>query len=853
MGDVTAILLNCMSTDPLVRDPAVAQTQQAQEQDLAGFLLALVGEIRDETKPSNSRQMASILLKNSVALKLRDEKAREKLEQKWRAIPAAVRTQVKGEVLSTLSSPNKEVRYVVALVIANLARIELPCGEWDDLLTLLVGAVDSGNDQHMEAALTTLGYICEEANVNESLEGILCHQSLAILTAIVKGMEWANDDVKYYATNALCNSLEFVQGTMDVDEQRDYLLGVVCANCQAPTEQVRMKAMECLCKIARLYYEKLPRYIETIFTITTRAVHNDVESVGLQALQFWSAICEVERELKEESSNGLNFAQQAKGVLMEIITEFLLKQVEGQGEDDWNLSIASTKLLQDLAECIGNEIVAPTMDFVYRLIDSANWREREAACMAFGCILLGPDPKMMETAVAQAVPGLLQYMGDPHPLVADTAAWVTSLVALQFVDCLIVRETLQRLLDTVGQLLRGSCTAADRGCSIIHNIGLNFEEEEDLQTYALSPYFEDLCSAIMATLDREDITDNLRKTAQETLNVLLGSAANDCFPTLRRLIPEILRRLQATIQAYQEASSRTSVTRHQGLLCGSLNYICAKLGNEVNQMAADIIGVLVPVFQCQTDSVETEELLFVGALAQAMGPNFASYMDAVAPYLSIGMQQKNDFETFSVSIGAIGDIVSAIKDKIGPWCDGIMTQLTNTVRDPATDRDLHAGILGCMGDIALNIRSNFGSYLNVVMTIYREMDQQAKTLLSSTDPDDQEYVYGVWTAMCQSFSGISQGFKEDLAQLAPYIEFMVEFCASIGTHIKDDDECLRACIGAIGDMANVAANAGYINEARGLLLDQRILAMINHASRSTDDETKDQCTWTMNELQAFQS
>ena len=62
---------------------------------------------------------------------------------------------------------------------------------------------------------------------------------------------------------------------------------------------MRETAFECLVKIAANYYEKLPAYMQDIFTLTHRAAKEDEEDVGKQAVEFWCTICEEELDLQE--------------------------------------------------------------------------------------------------------------------------------------------------------------------------------------------------------------------------------------------------------------------------------------------------------------------------------------------------------------------------------------------------------------------------------------------------------------------------------------------------------------------------------------------------------------------------
>ena len=74
---------------------------------------------------------------------------------------------------------------------------------------------------------------------------------------------------------------------------------VICEGTIAPDARVRETAFECLVKIAANYYEKLPAYMQDIFTLTHRAAKEDEEDVGKQAVEFWCTICEEELDLQE--------------------------------------------------------------------------------------------------------------------------------------------------------------------------------------------------------------------------------------------------------------------------------------------------------------------------------------------------------------------------------------------------------------------------------------------------------------------------------------------------------------------------------------------------------------------------
>eukprot|EP00331_Platyophrya_macrostoma_P004748 CAMPEP_0176413696 /NCGR_PEP_ID=MMETSP0127-20121128/4846_1 /TAXON_ID=938130 /ORGANISM="Platyophrya macrostoma, Strain WH" /LENGTH=861 /DNA_ID=CAMNT_0017793513 /DNA_START=49 /DNA_END=2630 /DNA_ORIENTATION=+ len=859
---VTDIMVALGSTDPQVRNPAEAMVNQAKESDLAGFLVALIHELRDESKPSQARQMAGVVLKNSVALHLRDVEAREALEKKWTMLPATVRSTVKSEVLATLGSSSREVRQIAANIIGNLSRIELPANEWPELITTLVGAAQSENELHTEAALTALGYICEEASEYESVEQYLAQFSTPILSAVGSGMNKANEDIKYYATNALCNSMEFIHANMNQQEQRDYLVKIVCTaatTCQS--DRTREKAMECLVKVADLYYDTLPAYIVELHSITTNAIFNDKESVALQALLFWTSICETEHDLVDngEEEKCLGFAARGGGELCDLCLKCLVRQEEGQTEEDWNLSIAGGKLLQALAACIGNNIQSFVMPFVYANINSNNWRQCEGALMAFGCILSGPSAESIQDTVAQAIPGLLQYVRHSHELVADTSGWVLGVVCELFPDVFLdVPTNLQQLLNIIGPMISAGTEMSKRACTCVHNLALAYEDEEDQTSNELSPYYTDIVRALLTAIDNQSV-QRLQEVAQETLNVVVDAAAADCFQVLlHNVVPEIHRRLGALLQ--QRMSTKNATTQDDidhliGLMCGALGGVAKKLGINMLQHVPATVDLMEGVFRQQTDTVQSEALIVVGALAQAVQGNFAQFVPRVMPYIVMALQMVDQEDLCHAAAGTLGDCATALQEHFAPYAESPLVCIRDSLTNPNVDRDVKCSLLGCLGDVALSIGAQgFLPYLATFAQIVGTMYEESKKINFKGDYDSEEYVMGLWESISSFYTGLCQCFNTDVRALTPYLQsilvFALEVCHAVPKN--DFEDVLAGAIGVIGDLANILAGADQDLRMNGKnsLLTTQVREIIREALRRKSETISDQAKWAGKQLTA---
>ncbi|KAI3815696.1 hypothetical protein L1987_15375 [Smallanthus sonchifolius] len=151
-----------------------------------------------------------------------------------------------------------------------------------------------------------------------------------------------SNDVKLAATRASYNALSFAQVNFSNDMEQDYIMKVVCEATLSPELKIRQAAFECLVSISSSYYEKIAPYMQDIFNITAKAVKEDEEPVALQAIEFWSSICDEEIDILDDYGGDLTgdsdipffyFIKQALPALVPMLLETLLKQEENQDQD----------------------------------------------------------------------------------------------------------------------------------------------------------------------------------------------------------------------------------------------------------------------------------------------------------------------------------------------------------------------------------------------------------------------------------------------------------------------------------------------------------------------------------------
>ena len=773
--------------------------------------------------------MAGLILKN--ALDARDETVKADKQEKWVTMDANIRNTVKGCVWNQLGSPVQEIRHTCAQVIAKIAGAEMPKALWPSLVTDLQNNMATGDPGKRQSTLEALGYICEEIE-HEHLQEADVN---AMLTAIVQGMrkEEESNEIRLAATNALVNAMYFAEGNFEREQERNYIMQVTCEATVCADVRVRQAAFEVLVGAAENYYEKLQPYMTAIFDLTVKATKGDEESVALQAIEFWSAIADEEVCRQDDIADAgegnhqivyHRFVEQALPHLVPMLLETLTKQDEDEldeGDDVWNLAMAGGTCLGLVATCVQDAVVDHVMPFITGNIGSQEWRLREAATFAFGSILEGPDPDKLAPVAAQALPFLLNALNDPKTHVRDTTAWTIGRV-FEFVGEAqspvvnpgnldgILKILVEKLQDKPWSRVR----CATRSCASRRRARTTTMNRTPCAWRSRSTTFRASCRACCRRPERPDAEQSLRMECYESLNEIIRASTQQNAPITQQLVPMVLQKLETTLAALSQpglgAEAQEKIGEVQGLLCGTLQTIVQKLSGEdatkmmIIQFGDQIMQMLLRVLGARSATVHEEAMLCVGALAYATGDQFEKYMQALYPFIEVGLKNHEEYEVCNVTVGVVGDLCRALDAKILPFCDGIVYQLLQDLQSTALHRSVKPPILSCFGDIALAIGPAFEKYVGYVVP----MLQSAQQLSLQTPKDDEEmieYNNMLRNGIFEAYAGLLQGFKDDkskVEQLKSHAVYVLQFIAEVAKDRDRDEAVTRAMVGVMGDMAD---------------------------------------------------
>nr|XP_033332037.1 importin subunit beta-1 isoform X1 [Megalopta genalis] len=866
------VLERTVSSDKNQLEAAQDFLQQAAQTNLHAFMQQLSAVLVTAAATPVARMAAGLQLKNQLTSK--DPQLKYQYQQRWLAIPVEIREFIKKNILGALGTENNRPSSA-AQCVAYVAVAELPVGQWGNIIQLLVQNVanPSSTEIMKEATLEAIGYICQEIESD-----VLVPQSNQILTAIIHGMQGSSTshNVRFAATSALYNSLEFTKGNFEIERERNFIMEVVCEATQSLNTQIKVAALQCLVKIMSLYYQYMEPYMApALFPITLEAMKSDIDEVALQGIEFWSNVSDEEVDLsmeEGEASDGgrppvkvsRHYAKGALQFLVPVLMKKLTKQEEFDDEDDWNPSKAAGVCLMLLSSCCEEAIVPHVLPFVKDNIKSADWRYRDAALMAFGSVLGGLDPGTVKPLVEQAMPTLIELMYDGSVAVRDTAAWTFGRICDIIPEAVINETYLKPLLEALLNGLKAEPRVAANVCWAFTGLAeASYESAESSEhgdqpdTYCMSQYFDYIVQRLLETTDRPDGAQaNLRSAAYEALMEMVKNSPRDCYVTVQKTTMVILERLQQVLQMeshIQTHSDRAQYNDLQSLLCATLQSVLRKVTPEDAPQISDVIMMaLLSMFNsnsCKTEGVQEDALMAVSTLVEVLGEGFLKYMDPFKPYLVLGLKNHAEYQVCCTAVGLTGDICRALKNKMFPYCDEIMTLLLENLGNNTVHRSVKPQIFSVFGDVALSIGPEFKKYLDVVL---QTLAQASQATVDRSDYDMIDYLNELREGVLEAYTGIVQGLRGDGTNLCsdtavtlvePHVPFIIQFITSIAQDREHSEGNITASVGLLGDLV-IAFGAKLLP----IVETKPLTDLLEKAKRSRNQKTKALAMWASKEV-----
>lgn len=735
------------------------------------------------------------------------------------AVPPPAKAEIKNKLLATMQSTVTDIRHRAAEAVAQIAILELPTDSWKGIISQLSAAVttEANSDVLKEAALKALSEICYGGDQKR-----LADHSYDILLAIITGMQSRHLELQTVATKALRDAIEFSDKNFSNDEQRGSIMHLILEMTKSTSDEVRLNAFETIVVIASAFYEHLPGHMLELYDATLNAIRTDPsEEVVMQAVEFWSTICEVEIMIYKENEDAQaagdadiivchNFIQGAIGQLAEPLFDTLAKGDVDPDVEDWNVAAAGAACIALIASTLGNAVVDHFVGLVSANINNPDERKRDSSVLCFASILDGPSTEAIGQVIFEALPVLFERLADESYLVKHTTAWCLARIA-EF-HPFPIEGHLDGFLTALGNGLTAEASVAAKCADAIDCLSAHINSK-NRDASPLNPHLSTLFNALLVASDRTDSDKaSLRLSCYAAVRSLVYATPDSNIELTRSVINLFAPRLKDSI-------GTIASVEFQGELCGILS-ACTRRLNEVTleegqaspldqPLADSLMSLYIDLLNSRpgVSSVYQEVFMAAGTLANAVGPHFLNYMGHFADHLLLGLQQWNDADLCSQSLTLTTSLCFALQEEFKNYCEPILNTLSQHLAQPELKDELGPTIVATYADLVFVLGPEFYRFLSPVMDDLSKFQELAvKETSRMGDWAAIEHILAWRSSILSVYIMIVQHCAQDHNQVVQgYLPPMTRLLNAVSLDRRDDNVNRLAC-GLIFDIASNYTN-----------------------------------------------
>lgn len=483
--EISHILQAGLSSDMTTRGQAEKTIDQMATQNFSGFLKLCSQELSNETKFIKNRQLAATLIKNMLI-------HMPNYVGKWEQLPNSEKDEIKGNILSTLASQEKDIRKAAALVVAGkisvkigICKIELPMKSWPGIIDILVKNCSNENENYRLSSIITLGYISQEITVQD----LTSEEVDKILTGILQNLNSSSNhinsaELENTAIIALINYVSYAKKNFSIMSEKVIIMDAIYTNLNSNNVEMRVYAMQCLVEVTRCYYDYLDDQMAKILEVTVFHMERDQTKVGIQAYELWCSLSDEENARLKEIDHGAqvrcyNYCNIAWNHLFNTIKKHLLSR-EKMDDEEWNLAKGAASLIGNLSQCCQYSFVEAVLKFVGEHINDSNPMARDSSVMAFAGILEGRDKDNIKAIVLNALESIIKMLTDPDRTVRETSAWCIEKICEHHTHTISKQQNyFEPLIKAIKENINRGRKSGISLCNALHFIAKGLRTEEN--------------------------------------------------------------------------------------------------------------------------------------------------------------------------------------------------------------------------------------------------------------------------------------------------------------------------------------------------------------------------------------
>ncbi|KAG5985303.1 hypothetical protein E4U55_006783 [Claviceps digitariae] len=621
-AELTQLLQALQSADNATRSKAEEHLQNNWTGTRPEVLLAGLAEHIQVAGDNAARSFAAVIFRR-IASKTRKIEARNNVDMFY-SLAKDQAIVIRQKLLETLATESdRTVRNKISDAVAEVARQYTDNNDsWPELLGVLFQLSQAPELEKRENAF----------RVFKTTPGIIEKQhEETVLQAFQKGFQ---DDAVTVRLAAMEAFASFFSTISKKSQPRYYSLIPDVLNILPPIKDSQdsddlSRALLALIDLAENAPKMFKQLFHNLVQFSVSVIQDkDLDSICRQnALELMATFADYAPSMcRKDPSYTNDMITQCLSLMTDLgeddddASEWLASDDLDQDESDQN-HVAGEQTMDRLANKLGGQtILAPTFNWLPRMMNSMAWRDRHAALMAISAISEGCRD-LMVSELSQVLDLVIPALQDAHPRVRWAGCNALGQMSTDFAPKMQT-DFFDRVLKAVVPVLNSpEARVKSHAAAAL----VNFCEEAEKSI--LEPYLDDLLAHLFQLLQSD------KRYVQEQALSTIATIADAAQAAFSKYYDTLMPLLVNVLQNQSEKDYR--LLRGKAMECATL--IALAVGRDrLGQDAMTLVNLLANIQANITDSDDPQAQYLMhcwGRMCRVMGSDFVPFLENVMPPL----------------------------------------------------------------------------------------------------------------------------------------------------------------------------------------------------------------------------
>ena len=817
ISSIEEYLTGALSPTKDVSSLAYKNLEDLANGNLAAFLLSLGEILSNESKVSEVRKLAAILIKNTLLYST-------KFQLEWKTtLTKEQKDKIKLYVLSTLASSLKDIRTLAGTTVASLCKIDSPIKvTWPNLLQSLTQNAFNDNINLKLSAIETLGYVCEELT-NKTIEG---SDVDSIMNALIQNVNNESNDVNtiIQVLKALCSSIKLAEKNFANEKERDIILTSVFKIGQKyeTNEEILYKIALLFVEMFSVpnYYDYLEKYVNNVFNFALGLAKTKRQSNEKLALLGLEIICCIGAEEStrlsqltvtlRQTRSGLVLSDDHKvskgyfNTFTDALQKYIINNVSvpenDEDENEWTVSKACLYILSLMMKTISQESILMFITNLQAQIDKSliNTEERCKCWLLLSSCLNSNFKKDIADVINNKLNYILKDIEETSDAKVRKCA---SFLLKRITKSLAKIFDNQKLPVVVNYLIRASkgkeTFVVGNVCQTLQNLIKSFGDRETLKnTNQISPLFSTILIGLYSTSEIEllfskEEGDKISLSRLMTIKTLIEYSSHDCQDKVYEVLVQYLKEIEFTHSKFNDLVARgvdgDLIYTFQEYYYTLLQALFKKYKKQINVTLCKNIWSLTEMIFTHRKSVFGEANLAMNALALNMQQNFSEIFPSYYPYIEYSIKRFNEQNLSKSGLIVLSNSLRILGEGIGDFASKILPVLVEVCTSNVVVRTEKTIAISCLGEFALVAWDKLFPGLKELMGLLMSAAKMGINVPIDADDDYVDFVKDLRYELIQTFICFEIGLGENYKEFIPYVPDIFSFFKLI----VSDNKCLR--------------------------------------------------------------